>query len=143
MMSAVNSLCDWLEEFEMYTLGELHDPMTDKIENKNDDVYSVKRLKQKLQDHYRDHLSFAEVNGRKNVVCFRDMASLIINDKWYEAKRDNIEGESERIVLAAAKIIKAQIREMSYSMGFHPSNDDIRDVDATCQWLPSMLQMFL
>ena len=40
------------------------------------------------------------------------MASLIINDKWYEAKRDNIEDESERIVLAAAKIIKAQIREI-------------------------------
>ena len=50
---------------------------------------------------------FAEVNGRKKIVCFRDMAGLIINDKWYEAKRDNIEYESERIVLAAAKTIKA------------------------------------
>ena len=28
-------------------------------------------------------------------------------------------------------------------MDFYPSNDDIRDVDAACQWLPSMLQMFL
>ena len=65
MMSTVNSLCDWLEEVEMYTLGELHDPMTEMTENKNADVYSVKRLKQKLQDRYRDHLSFAEVNGRK------------------------------------------------------------------------------
>ena len=41
----------------------------------------------------------AEVNGRENVVCFRDMTSLIINDKWYEAKRDNVEDESERIML--------------------------------------------
>ena len=40
------------------------------------------------------------------------MANLIINDKWYEATRDNIEDESEGIVLAAAKIIKNQIREM-------------------------------
>ena len=117
--------------------------MTEMTENENEDVYYVKRLKQKLQYCYRDHLFFAEVNGRKNVVCFRDMASLIINDKWYEAKRDNIEDKSERIVLAAAKIIKAQVREMSYSMDFYPSNDDIRDVDAARQWLPSMLQMFL
>ena len=50
---------------------------------------------------------FAEVNGRKTKVYFRDIAGLIINDKWYEAKRDNIEYESERIVLAAAKTIKA------------------------------------
>ena len=71
------------------------------------------------------------------------MTILIINDKWYEAKRDNIEDKSERIVLASAKIIKAQVREMSYSMDFYPSNDDIRDVDAARKWLRSMLQMFL
>ena len=68
--------------------------MTEMTENENEDVYYVKRLKQKLQYCYRDHLFFAEANGRKNVVCFRDMASLIINDKWYEAKRDNIEDKS-------------------------------------------------
>ena len=28
-------------------------------------------------------------------------------------------------------------------MDFYPSNDDIRNVDAACQWLPSTLQMFL
>ena len=28
-------------------------------------------------------------------------------------------------------------------MDFYPSNDDICDVDAACQWLPLMLQMFL
>ena len=28
-------------------------------------------------------------------------------------------------------------------MDFYPSNDGIRDVDAACQWLHSMLQMFL
>ena len=117
--------------------------MNEITENEIEDVYSVKRLKRKLQDCYRDHLFFAEVSGRKNVVWFRDIASLIINDKWYEAKQDNIEYKSERIVLAAAKIIKVQIGEMSYSMDFYPSNDNIHDVDASCHWLPSILQMFL
>ena len=78
------------------------------------------------------HLFFAKVNGRKNVVCFRDMTSLIINDKCCEAKQDNIEDKSERIVSAAAKIIKAPIRKMSYSLDFEPSNDNIHDVDAAC-----------
>ena len=94
-LSAFNNLCDWLEvEVELHTLGEMHKRMTEMTENENKDVYSVKRLKQKLQDCYRDHLFFVEVNGRKNVVCFRDMASPIINNKWYEAKRDNIEDKS-------------------------------------------------
>ena len=133
MWSAFNNLCDWLEEeIELYTLGELHERMTKMTDNENEDVCSVKRLKQKLEDRYRGHLFFVEVNGRKNVVCFRDMTSPIINDKWYEAKQDNIEDKSERIVFAAAKIIKAPIREMSYSLDFDPVNDDIHNVDAAC-----------
>ena len=59
MLSAFNNLCDWLqEEVELYTLGELHKQMTQMTENENEDVYSMKRLKEKLQDHYRDHLFF-------------------------------------------------------------------------------------
>ena len=69
MLSAFNNLWDWLEiEVELYTLGEIHKRMTEMTENENKDVSSVKRLKQKLQDRYREHLFFAEVNGRKNVV---------------------------------------------------------------------------
>ena len=84
MRSAFNNLCDWVEEeVELYTLGELHERMTKVTENENEDVCSLKRLKQKLQDRYRGHLFFAEVNGRKSVVCFRGMTSLIINDKFY------------------------------------------------------------
>ena len=51
MRSAFNNLCDWLEkEVELYALGELHERMTKMTENENEDVCSVKRLKQKLQD---------------------------------------------------------------------------------------------
>ena len=118
MLSAFNNLCDWLEGVELYTLAELHKWMSEMTENENEDVYSVNKLKQKLQDRYTDHLFFAEVNGRKNLICFCDMASLIIKDTWYEDKWGNIKDESERIELAAAKIIKVQIWEMSYSMVF-------------------------
>ena len=36
----------------------------------NFEVYTVKRLKQKLQDHYKEFIFFAEVEARGNVVCF-------------------------------------------------------------------------
>ena len=60
----------------------------------SNDVYSVKRLKQKLQDKYKDFIFFAEVQGRKNVVYLRNVADFIINDKWYEAKKQNIQDKS-------------------------------------------------
>ena len=40
------------------------------IEISNEEVYTVKRIKQKLENRYRDNIFFAEMSGRKNVVCF-------------------------------------------------------------------------
>ena len=38
----------------------------------------------KLKDCYSDHLYFVEINGCKNVLCSKNMANYIINEKWYE-----------------------------------------------------------
>ena len=68
-------------------------------------VYSTKWLKTKLQQKFGDHVFFSEVNGKSNVVCFRNMANTIINDKLCEDKNCNIDDETKRIVTTAAKLI--------------------------------------
>jgi len=48
-------LCQWLESeagAESYTLTELH--INIKEISDNSEVYTVKRLKQKLQEHYKE-----------------------------------------------------------------------------------------
>ena len=55
-----------------YILAELHDKITE---------FSGGSLKQKLHEYYDNFIFFAEVEGRGNVLCFRNMASYIINDK--------------------------------------------------------------
>jgi len=49
----------------------------------NSEVYTAKRLKQKLQEHCKDFIFFVGVEGHVSVVCFRNMAKYIINEKWY------------------------------------------------------------
>ena len=54
MLHWFNVLCQWLEseaDSESYTLSELHNIMVD-FAGKSE-VYSIKRLKQKLQEHYK------------------------------------------------------------------------------------------
>ena len=63
---------------------------------------------------YEDFVFFAEVDGCGTVLCFRNMASYIINDKWYSEKKEDIQEEAERVVIAAAKIRRAEIRERKY-----------------------------
>ena len=75
-------------------------------------------------------LYFAEVGGRHNVVCFRNKANYIINEKWYTNERDTVEDETERIVKTAARLIQAQIRETEYSLTLYPSNDEIKNTNS-------------
>jgi len=122
-------LCEWLEseaDAELYTLAELHNKMTEFSGGSS--VYTPKWLEQKLHEHYQDFIFFAEVEGRGNVLCFRNMASYIINDKWHSERKGNIEEEAKCIVCAAAKIIRAEIREKTYDTQFYPSNEDIANV---------------
>ena len=51
----------------------------------------------------------------ENVICFKNMASTIISDKWYTDRKKNDQDESLRIVIAAAKLVKAQIHESAYT----------------------------
>ena len=71
------------------------------------------------------------------------MARYIINDKWYAQKKTNVEDEAERVVTAAAKIIRAEIRVREYDSSSYPTNQDITNFDQSRQWVPHYLQKFL
>ena len=75
---------------------------------------STKWLKKKLKDCYSDHLYFAEINGRKNVLCFKNMANYIINEKWYGKRQINLDDEAKRIVITASKLIREEIKYKTF-----------------------------
>ena len=106
-------------------------------------VYSIKRMKQKLKEKYGDSIFFAEVPGRPNIVCLKDMAAHVIVDSWYKDRKSNIDQESERIIATAAKLIKFEIREKQYQCDYYPDNTDIKDLNYGKEWLPRPLLLFL
>ena len=71
------------------------------------------------------------------------MASYIVNDKWYFERKEDIEVEAECIVIAAAKIIRAEIREKNYDSKSYATNEDIANIDNGREWIPHHLQTFL
>ena len=130
MLQSFEDLWHWLElqgGTDLYALSELHEKMEELASGS--EVCTIKRLKQKLLDHYKDAIFFAEVEGRHNVICFKNMAKHIINEKWYSERKDNVEEETERIIKTAARLIQAQIREVEYDLGSYPSNDEINNIN--------------
>ena len=142
MLQSFDRVCSWLEtKAEPQTRDEIYDRMLDLAEGKP--VYSVKWLKKKLSEKYASNVFFAEVAGRKNVVCFQNMASFIISDKWHSDRSDNVSIESDRVIRAAARLILADIREKQYSTDTYPSEQDIKDTDRAIEWMPRSLQILM
>jgi hypothetical protein len=118
---AFNNLCNWLEVScdQLYSVSELHGIMIG-MSDSSDDVYTLKHFRDKLLAKYNDCIVLSQISGKNDVVCFRDMASHILNDRWYASRQSDISEESCRIVTAAAKLIRSEIRQMDYSTTSYP-----------------------
>ena len=124
----------------LYSLGELHDKMREV--SGSDNTYTPKRLKQKLLDRNGGHIYFCEVEGKTNVLCFRDMVNYILRS-WHANKMDNTEDEANRIIFTAAKIIKAEMRNTTYDLNNYPCENDIESSDRGLCFLPSSVRLLL
>ncbi len=80
-------LCQWLEseaDAELYTLTELHAKMVEF--SGGSDVYTLKRLKQKLHEQYEEFISLQMLRG---VVPFYALETWrVILQRYTEKKQD-------------------------------------------------------
>ena len=121
-----NKVCEWLEnETELLSLQDLQDEL--RRTSNNSDIYSKKWLKEALTRKYDSNIFFAEVNGRSDVICFKNVAQRIVNNLWHEQKKENVDTESRRVIQAAAKLILADVRSAEYDCSFYPTTEDIQD----------------
>jgi len=55
-------------------------------------------LKHKLIERYDNHIILADVCGHKNIVCFRNMCSFILNNKCYVDRETDVDVESKQLL---------------------------------------------
>jgi hypothetical protein len=107
----LDKLCDILEmSGDLTTVDDLIN-IANGLGHDNTDIYTTKYIKLKLKEKYGDQIFFGQSNGRKDTICFRNVASFIVNDRWYNERKSKAEDDGERIVLAAAKLLRCKIRE--------------------------------
>ena len=138
MTEAFERICDWLEnsmDCELYSIQELHQKM---LEKNNGHGYSIKSFREKLKSRYQEHVYFVQGVGRnRELVCFKDMADYILRDMKENGKTKG------SVITAAAKLIKADIREMEFATGLYPNEQDIFSLEEGSKWVPESLTNFL
>ena len=50
------------------------------LSNDATNIYSIKSLKLKLQEKYKDYIYFSEMPGRENAIAFRQMTNLSLSE---------------------------------------------------------------
>ena len=101
----VNATCD--ENFktvfqrlekkaEIYTFGEIHQKMVD-LAGSKENAYSIKWMKKKLKDRYKEHLSFLAADGKMTKIYFKDMIDYLLNEKQWHAENNQQQSWSSRI----------------------------------------------
>ena len=141
-MKHFNDLCEWIEnEGELYTLSELQEKL--KEISGCSEVYSTRSIQRKLVEKYGSNIYISHVNGRRNVVCLKDVAEFLINDMWYQNRKIDAQEESERIIRLAAKLIVSDIRAEGFDKDFYPGNKTIASLDENLNFLPKKLKLFM
>ena len=91
--SAFEKLCTHIDSSGecQYSLPELelllHDFGSD------NDSYSAKHLRRKLEERYEDKVTVTTVPGKASVFTFQEYSDNILYDRWYTDKCSNAEDE--------------------------------------------------
>ena len=118
---AFDKTCAWLESSaEPLSLQEVEEYMSGMTPESH--MWSRRYIQYKLMEKYGDDIDIIS-EGYRNIVCLRNLAKRLINDKWYNDRNLNYEDEKMRIVQAAAKIIKDERTHVSLSAGHKCFND--------------------
>ena len=144
MIMLFEQTCLWLEnDVSIHSVQEFRRKMIEicKEEDK-DKVYDAQYIKKLLENRYGDFIWFSEEVGKESLIYFKNMAEYIIRENEREKEgcaQESIDETKNRILKAAGNLIKAEIREQSYTNEYYPSIDNI----AAKNWISNNLQKLL
>ena len=86
-------------------------------------------MKQKLMEHFGDRIIQTEINGKPNVVTFRNKAKAVLHD-FYGHQNTDPDTDKMRIIETAAKLIRDDIKAVETSDRVYPASDELGSDDA-------------
>ena len=98
-------------------------------------------MQMKLHEHFGDRILQTEINGKPNMVTFRNKAKAVLHE-FYSHQKADPETEKRRIVQTAAKLIRDDIKAVETSNTVYPACDQLQP-DQCINFLPETLRALL
>ena len=126
---------------EQITINDLISCIEDNLANSEYGAYSYAHMQMKLHEHFGDRIIQTEMNGKPNVVTFRNKAKVDLHE-FYSHQKADPETEKRRIVQTAAKLIRDDIKAVETSNPVYPAGDQL-EPDQCINFLPETLKALL
>ena len=140
---AILEVASYLEDNddEQITINDLVDLMNQKLANTNYDAYGYTHMKTRLQGYFGNRIVHTEINGKPNVITFR--TERVVLQDYYSKQKQNTAEEKMKLVQAAAKLIKEDIKAIGTSHEVYPHCDDLQSKETALKYLPDTLRVLL
>ena len=129
---------------EQTTINDLIDFMNQKLADTEYEAYSYPHMKMKLQELFGERIVLTEINGKPNVVTFRTTARAVLQDYYSKQQQEsNTTDEKIKLVQAAAKLIKEDIKAIETFHDMYPFCNNLKSEEASIKYLPDTLRVLL
>lgn len=114
------------------------DELMDQIEGERPQLRTVKN---RLFAKYGEDILIVERPFKHTIVCFKNTGHKILTSTWYDSRSSDPQAERQRVVKAAAEVIREDIRSQVYdTTQFTPSDDFFQNVNSV---IPDSLKLLL
>lgn len=100
-------------------------------------------MKKRLQEHFGDKVLITTIRKRPNVVTFQQTVASIVQEFYGQPRNEDPQVERSRIVKAAAKLIKSEIKSIDASSDNYPASSEMSSIKEALEYVPGLLQVFL
>ena len=126
---------------EQITIQDLIQRMEENLANTEHSAYSYPHMQQRLKEHFGNKIIQTEINGKPNVVTFRNKAREVLYD-FYSQRDLDPEKDKLRIIETGAKLIKDDIKAVKTSHCNYPGIDELGS-EESINFLPTSLRVLL
>ena len=128
---------------EQISVGDLVGKMEEYLQGTGCEAYVVSYMKDRLRTHFGDKIVITSLNGKADVVTFRDKAGTILHDFWKDKRKENDNKEILRLAETVGKLIRAEIKERPIDNTCYPLSKDLSDITSALNYLPESLKLLL
>lgn len=104
--------------------------------------YSAKFMKKKITSHFAEAIIVDTIGGTADVVTFKTTAASILKD-YHSNSYENVDEDKRSLILAAAEIIRNEIKDITIEPDTYTTIEDIGNVERNVNYLPESLKILM